>query len=120
MRAVLLDEVALEDQRLDLRARQDELEVRDMGDHRAHLRRMVLVLLEILPHAVLQHDGLADVDDLAFRVLHDVDARMIRQQLQFLLDDLGHALTSMGYYTILSLTFHGKGDTMSTEYFSSR
>ncbi len=87
-RPVLLDEVALENQRLDLARRHDEFEVRDFRDHRADFRRVIALALEILPHAVLEHDGLADIDDLARRVLHDVDAGIVGQELQLFPDDV--------------------------------
>ena len=89
-RPVLLDEVALEDQRLDLARRHDELEIRDFRDHRTHLRRVVAAALEILPHAVLEHDGLADVDDLPRRVLHDIDTGILRQEFQLFPHDVRH------------------------------
>ena len=91
-RAVLLDEVALQDQRLDLRMCEDRLEVGNLRDHGTHLRRLMLAALEVLPHAVLEDDGLADVDDAPLCVLHDVNARRIRQQPELLLHDFRHLL----------------------------
>ena len=94
VRAMLLDEVALEDQRLDLRVRHDDFKIRDVRDHCLDLRRVVLVVLEVLAHAVLEDDRLADVDDATRRVLHDVDAGAVRQQLEFLCDNVRQSLTT--------------------------
>ena len=91
-RAVLLDEVALQDQCLDLRMCENRLEVGNLRDHSSHLRRLVLAALKVLPHAVLEDDGLADVDDAPLRVLHDVNAGRIRQQLELLFHDFRHLL----------------------------
>ena len=74
--------------------RHDDLKIRDVRDHRPDLRRMVLVVLEVLAHAVLEDDRLADVDDAARRILHDVDAGAVRQQLEFLCDNVSQSLTT--------------------------
>ena len=91
---MLLDEVALEDERFHLRACHDGLEIRDFLHHGAHLRRMSLIALEILPHAILQHDCLAHINDFPTGILHEIHPRGIRQQLQFFLHKLRHGLTS--------------------------
>ena len=91
-RTMLLDEVALQDQRLDFRVCEDRLEVGDLRHHRTHLRRLMLAALEVLPHTVLQDDRLADIDDAPLRVLHDVDARRIRQQFELFFHDFRHSL----------------------------
>ena len=56
-------------------------------------------MLEVLPHAVLEDDRLADVDDAPIGILHDVDAGAVRQQLEFLLDDVRQSLTT--FLTVL-------------------
>ena len=95
---MLLDQVRLKDQRLHLVRRHDRLNVGDMRDHRAHLRRVIAAALKILPDAVLEDNCLAHVDDLPVVVLHDIDARAVRQQLQFFCNNVGHirALPSCG------------------------
>ena len=42
-RPMLLDEIAFQDQRLDLRMRHDDLKISNMRNHRPHLRRVILV-----------------------------------------------------------------------------
>ena len=74
LRHVLLDEAALEDERLELAAAEDVVEVPDVFHHAADLRRVVVLRAEVLADPVLQDLRLADVDDFALPVLHDVDA----------------------------------------------
>ena len=64
---------ALEDERLELRRREDVVEIRDLGDQRRGLGVLAAVL-KIAAHAVLERERLADVDDLAFGVLHEIYA----------------------------------------------
>jgi hypothetical protein len=88
-RLMLLDQRVLEQQRLFLVRGDDRL---DVGHDPVEQRHEVAVVarrrLEVLPHAVAQHAGLADVDRLAAAVLHDVDARRRRQPLEDLRDGL--------------------------------
>ena len=88
MGLVLLDEAALEEQRLVLRAGDDEVVIVHMRDHPCHLRQMVGAEPEVARDAVVQVLGLADVDDAPLRVLHQVDARGGRE-LRRLLPEIG-------------------------------
>ncbi len=74
-RAVFLDQVHLEDQRLELRAGDDPLDIGDVLHQLVGLVILVAAVLEIGAHAVLQDDRLADVDHLALVILVDVTAR---------------------------------------------
>ena len=94
-RPELLDQVRLEQQRLGLGTRGDELHVRRLGDHPGdgvgmrHAAR-------IGGHAVLQALGLADIEHLAGAIEHPVDARLVRQVLGELLDDFDAGLERAG------------------------
>ena len=89
-RAVALDQVLLQVQRLDLGVRDDHLDVGDpLGqalDRRARVRRG----LEVRAHARPQRLGLADVEHLAALVAEEVDARLRREPFQLLFDMCGH------------------------------
>ena len=75
-RLVALDEVVLEGERLHLGVGDHEVEVRDLRDtHVAALRVDGAAGLEIRPHAVAEHTGLADVEDLALGVLEQCTRR---------------------------------------------
>src|SRR5207245_2164627 len=95
-RAVVLDEVALEDQRLDLVRALDELEVEDALDHLLDARRLRITRREVLPEAVAQAQRLADVDDLRLRVAEQVHAWVVGYGAQPLPDGFfitnGHAM----------------------------
>ncbi len=97
-RPMFLDQVRLKDQRLHLVRRHDRLKVSDMRDHCAHLWRVVSAALKILPNTVFEDNCLAHIDDFSVIVLHNVDSRTVRQQLQFLCNNIGHisALPSCG------------------------
>ena len=77
---IVLDERAFEHQRLELRGRADRLEMVDERDHAARLRIVGGRILKVLADAVLQFFRLADVDDRIARVLHQIDAGLIRQR----------------------------------------
>ena len=73
-RLVALDEVVLEGQGLHLAVGDHEVEVGDVRDHPALWNSVGPRGLEVRAHAVAQHPRLAHVDDLARRVLEQVDA----------------------------------------------
>ena len=75
-RLALLDEQILEQQSLLNRLRDDELEIRDAPDEGADARLLAVGRLEIGADAVAEARRLADVDDLAAAVLHQIDARL--------------------------------------------
>ncbi len=71
---------------------------------------MVAALLKVRAHPVLEDDGLADVDDLAGGVLHNINARLFWQGLEDTLNvfrDFDHT----GYFNISSM-----GKELSTNY----
>ena len=83
-----LDELALENHRLGVAARVEELEIGDAVHERGYLgaRRARLVgIHEILPHPAPEVDGLPDVYDVAEGVLHDVHAARLGQPAYFFL-----------------------------------
>ena len=87
----LLDEIALQRERLRLVGYADRFKVRDVPHHGGDLCRLVFAALEILPYAVFQGDCFADIDDLARLVEHLVDAGGGGQEPELFLDDLVHA-----------------------------
>ncbi len=87
-RPVVLDEVALEDQRLNLICAPHELEVVDAPHHLVDPRRLRVAGREVLTQAVAQAQGFADVDDLRFRVAEQVNAWIVRHRAQALFDCL--------------------------------
>ncbi len=90
-----LDQVRLEQQRLDLGRRGDELHARRVGDHP---RDAVVVpgAPRIALHALLQVPRLADIEHLAGAIDHAIDARARRRRLGIAADhrraglDAGH------------------------------
>ena len=93
VRLMLLDEGVFEDQRLELAGDKDGVEMVDLRDHAAGLFIVARAELEILADTVFELFRLADVDDLARCVHHQINARGERQVVglfeQLL---LGHAL----------------------------
>ncbi len=87
--AVTLDEVAFEDQRLQLGARDDRFDVRDLADQQLSLRTLVRAVLKIVPHPVGQDARLPDVEDVALRILKEVDAGAVWQVVESRLEDGG-------------------------------
>ena len=93
-RAEALDELRFQEQRLGLRARR-------YHRHRARLRNHALQALRepcdlcVAGHAILQGPRLADVEDLAARILHAIDAGPNRKRLQHFADR-GDALLEVG------------------------
>ena len=75
---ILLDEGVFEGERVRLGRADDVIEIGDIRDHGCHFFGL-FVVMEILPHAVFEHARLADVDDGAVPVEHDVYARGIGQ-----------------------------------------
>ena len=73
-RPVLLDEIVFKQQRLGLGIRDRDFHVRRFGEQRLHLRLNVAGL-KVGSDPVLQVSRLADVEDLAVRIQHPVDAR---------------------------------------------
>ncbi len=80
-RPMLLDQVVLEHQRFGLGARDRDLDARDRAHHRDGLRVLRAPALEIARHALAQVARLADVDHLARRVEHPIDAGLVREVL---------------------------------------
>ena len=91
-RAVALDEVLFEVERLDLALRDDRLDRLDAVGHLADpLPRVARAGLEVRAHAGAQRLRLPDVENIALRVAEEVDAGLLRHALQLALDAVrGH------------------------------
>ena len=85
-RPVVLDQVVLEDERLDLVGRGDELEVGRLSNELRHLRGRRVAGGEVLAEPVAQAQRLADIDHLAPVVSEHVNARVVGNRLQPSLD----------------------------------
>ncbi len=82
LRQVALDQLVFENQRFGRGIGADDLEIDDMRDQLARLRIVPALRLEVGAHAIAQRDRLADVDDAAILVLHQIDAGLGRQRAQ--------------------------------------
>ena len=80
-RAVLFDQVALQNQGFQLGIGDNVLKPCNMGDHLLDLGALVAAALEILADTVLQADGFSNVDDLILFTMHNVDTRLTGQLL---------------------------------------
>ena len=87
-RPVVLDEVALEDQRLDLVGALHELEVVDAPHHLVDARGLRVPRREVLAQAVAQAQSFADIYDLRATVAEQVHAGLVRHRAQTLSDRL--------------------------------
>ena len=81
--AVLFDQIAFQDERFQIGGTEQDVKIRDVRDHRAHLDRVPPGFLKILAYAVFQVDRLADIDHRPGRVLHKIAAGTERQVFQF-------------------------------------
>ena len=77
-RAVLLDEIELEQQGFRIRIRDRDFHARGLRDQRLHFG-MYVARLEIRAHAAFQIACLADIEDLALCIQHAIYARPGRQ-----------------------------------------
>ena len=93
-RPVQFNQVALEDERLQLAVHQHDVEVVHLFDHRAHLGRVVSAVVKVLADPVFEVLGLADVDDFPVG-LHQVAAGRIGQRAQLERKLPGHGFTSL-------------------------
>ena len=76
---VQLDERVFEHERLKLGLHDNDIEIRNVRDHGRHLRQVLAA--KIARDAVFERFCLADVDDLAVLVEHDVHARQQREHI---------------------------------------
>jgi len=90
MRPELLDEVGFEHERVILAVGDDEAQVLRALHQPAHHRGAAVGLRNVLAHAVLQVNRLADVKRAAGFVLEFVDARRVRHGAQYGLPALPH------------------------------
>ncbi|KAF5069829.1 hypothetical protein DSECCO2_228870 [anaerobic digester metagenome] len=79
---MFLDQVLLENQRLNFRVGDDVFKFRHMGHHEAGFRIQPLGVSEVLANPVFQDLGLADIDNLAPGVFHNIDAGGVGQDFQ--------------------------------------
>jgi hypothetical protein len=76
---VQLDERVFEHERLEFGLHDNDIEIRNVRDHGRHLRQVLTA--KIARDAVFERFRLADVDDLAVLVKHDVHARQQREHI---------------------------------------
>ena len=76
---MLLDERVFKDQRLELGRDENRVKVVDLRDHAARFLIVGGILLKILADAVFELFRLADVNDAAGLVHHQIDSRRERQ-----------------------------------------
>src|SRR5262249_23839794 len=94
---MVLDVLVLEDQRLDLAAREDELDIGDLGHYRAILGVELVGIHEVLTDTVAHVAGLADVEDLPIGILVEIDAGSMWQRGEDRLEafgEIGHSVSS--------------------------
>ena len=84
---VQLDERVFEHERLKLGLHDNDIEIRNVRDHGRHLRQVLAA--KIARDAVFERFRLADVDDLAVLVEHDVHARQQREHIGLFAQLLG-------------------------------
>ena len=75
---VFLDQPVLQKQGIIFRFRQDILKIRNMRYHHPDLNRTVPACLKILADPVLQIPGLADIYNLTFCIVMQIDPRAFR------------------------------------------
>ncbi len=80
---VLLDQVALQHKRLQLRIRHDILKPPYPLYHLLDLRTFIPAALKILPHPVLQADSFPYINNIIPLIMHDIDAWPPGQLFQF-------------------------------------
>ena len=78
---MLLDQIALQHKRLQLRIGDDILKTADMRHHLLDLDALIPAALKILPHPVLETDRLAYINDMILLIMHDVNTGSARQLL---------------------------------------
>ena len=86
-RAMLLDQVGFQNQRLQFRDCHNIFKSADFRDHPLDLRAFFIPFLKILADPVLQNDCLSDVDDRIMLVMHNIDAWTGREFFQFFLNN---------------------------------
>ena len=77
-RLVALDQIVFENDRLVVRVRDGHLDARNLPHHRGRLD-VGVAALEVARYAFLEIPGLADVNHLAARIEHPVDAGAVGQ-----------------------------------------
>jgi hypothetical protein len=86
---VALDEVHLQDQRFELRADHNPLKVGDIAHQAAGFGVVAGIRVEVGAHAVLEVDGLADIDNRPGGVFHQVAAGLGGQGVEDTLEVSG-------------------------------
>jgi hypothetical protein len=80
---MLLDQIAFEDKRFELRAGDDRFEVCDVVDQDGSFRRVVGPLLKVRPHPVGQDCGLPDVEQITLLIPEQIDPWLVWQVVEF-------------------------------------
>ena len=78
-RAMLLDQIALQHQRLQLGVGDDVLKAADLRHHLLDFYALIAAALKILAHPVFQTDCFADVDNRILFVVHNINSRLCRE-----------------------------------------
>ena len=73
-RAVLLNQIAFQNQSFDFACRDNRLEVGDFGDHCLDFRAVIFAALKILADTIFQHARFSDVNNFAASVAHEINA----------------------------------------------
>ena len=92
---MLFYEIRFQDEGLDLVIDHDEFKVRDHFDQLLCFRVLVPARLKVLPDTIAQVLCLADVDDLAGRILMNINAGSDREGFEFL-DDRHNSILACG------------------------
>ena len=76
---MFLDQIAFEYECLQLRIGNDVFKAGNMLNHLLFLDTLIMTRLKILPHTFSQTDRFANINDCIRTVVHDIDARLIRE-----------------------------------------
>ena len=76
---MFLDQIALQNQCLQLGIRHDILKSGDPCDHLLDFGTLIAAGLKILPHPVLQADRLAHINNGISVIMHNINSRLSRE-----------------------------------------
>ena len=94
LRTILLDQIALQDKCFQFRVRDNIFKSPDVRHHLLYLDAFISAALKILAYPVFQTDGFANINDLIFLVVHQIDPRLCRKLFQLFFDHK-HTFTSL-------------------------
>ena len=79
---MLFDEVAFEDEGLEFRVNDHDLDVADFADEAGDAQAVAGAGLKVLPNACSERNGLADVQNLPVFIEHAINTGQVRQVFQ--------------------------------------